>query len=96
VVAFGAVLFFVVLAIMVGCLFWFGFGQFFLIEEKNEIKKTALRHLLNLIQIQQTAKSHTYIYSFVCKHNPLTAKKNPVQPQVRQKLILVILMYVNS
>ncbi len=34
VVAFGGVLFFVVLA-MVGCLFWFGFGQFFLIEEKN-------------------------------------------------------------
>jgi hypothetical protein len=28
VVAFGGVLFFVVLA-MVGCLFWFGFGQFF-------------------------------------------------------------------
>jgi hypothetical protein len=34
VVAFGGVLFFVVLA-MVGCLFWFGFGQFFLIEENN-------------------------------------------------------------
>jgi hypothetical protein len=28
VVAFGGILFFVVLA-MVGCLFWFGFGQFF-------------------------------------------------------------------
>ncbi len=38
VVAFGGVLFFVVLA-MVGCLFLFGFGQFFLIEEKNEMKK---------------------------------------------------------
>ncbi len=38
VVAFGGVLFFVVLA-MVGCLFWFGFGQFFLIEEKVKIKK---------------------------------------------------------
>jgi hypothetical protein len=34
VVAFGGVLFFVVLA-MVGCLFWFEFGHFFLIEEKN-------------------------------------------------------------
>ncbi len=34
VVAFCGVLFFIVLA-MVGCLFWFGFGQFFLIEEKN-------------------------------------------------------------
>ncbi len=34
VVAFGGILFFVVLA-MVGCLFWFGFGQFFFIEEKN-------------------------------------------------------------
>ncbi len=38
VVAFGGVLFFIVLA-MVGCLFWFGFGQFFLIEEKIKIKK---------------------------------------------------------
>ncbi len=39
VVAFGGVLFFIVLA-MVGCLFWFGFGQFYLIEEKNKkIKK---------------------------------------------------------
>jgi hypothetical protein len=28
VVAFGGILFFIVLA-MVGCLFWFGFGQFF-------------------------------------------------------------------
>ncbi len=34
VVAFGGILFFVVLA-MVGCLFWFWFGQFFLIEEKK-------------------------------------------------------------
>ncbi len=34
VVAFGGVLFFIVLA-MVGCLFWFGLGQFFLTEEKN-------------------------------------------------------------
>ncbi len=34
VVAFGGILFFIVLA-MVGCLFWFGFGQFFFIEEKN-------------------------------------------------------------
>ncbi len=34
VVAFGGVLFFVVLA-MVGCLFWFRFGQFFFIEEKK-------------------------------------------------------------
>ncbi len=39
VVAFGGVLFFVVLA-MVGCMFWFGFGQFFLIEEKMKQKKT--------------------------------------------------------
>jgi hypothetical protein len=38
VIAFGGVLFFIVLA-MIGCLFWFGFGQFFLIEEKYEIKK---------------------------------------------------------
>ena len=34
VVAFAGVLFFVVLAV-VGCLFWFGFGQIFLIEEKT-------------------------------------------------------------
>ncbi len=34
VVAFGGILFFAVLA-MVGCLFWFGFGQLFLIEAKN-------------------------------------------------------------
>jgi hypothetical protein len=38
VVAFGGVLFFVVLA-MVGCLFWFGFGQFFLWRKKIKIKK---------------------------------------------------------
>ena len=39
VVAFGGVLFFVVLA-MVGCLFWFGFGQFFFDRGKKiKIKK---------------------------------------------------------
>ncbi len=48
VVAFGGVLFFVVLA-LVGCLFWFGFGQFFLIGKKIKKKIRALRHLLNLI-----------------------------------------------
>ncbi len=64
VVAFGGVLFFVVLA-MVGCLFWFGFGRFFLIEEKNEIKKNSIA-APSQFHTNSTNSKISYIYLFLC------------------------------
>jgi hypothetical protein len=64
VIAFDGVLIFVVLA-MVGCLFWFGFEQFFLIEKKIKIKNKSIT-APSPFNTNSTNSKISYIYLILC------------------------------